>query len=197
MATATLLQTEAALEQTPRERQDDSLYEVVNGHRIEIPPMSAHAARVATRLATKLNLHAEPEKAGEAIVESRFRLPLTTDKGRNRRPDVAFVSAERWPADRALPIAENAWDVVPDIAIEVVSPYHLAEELLDKIGDYFHAGLRLVWLVYSRQRLAHVYTGPRSIRVVAENDPLEAGPVLAGFSILVMTLFDPPPDQKV
>ncbi len=197
MATATLLQTEATLDQTPRERDDDDLYEVVNGLRIEIPPMSAYAARVATRLATKFNQHAEPEKRGEAIVESLFRLPLTTDKGRNRRPDVAFVSTERWPADRALPIAENAWDVVPDISIEVVSPHDLAEDLLDKIIEYFQAGVRLIWVVYPKQRLVHVYTGPRSIRVIGDGDSFEGGPVLPGLSIPLMALFDPPPHQGV
>ncbi|MGC8640852.1 MAG: Uma2 family endonuclease [Isosphaeraceae bacterium] len=195
MATATLPQTEATLGQAPREHEDDELYEVVNGLRIEIPPMSAYAARVATRLATKLNQHAEPEKLGEAIVESLFRLPLTADKNRNRRPDVAFVSSERWPADRALPIAENAWDVVPDISIEVVSPHDLAEDLLDKIIEYFQAGVRLAWVIYPKQRLVHVYTGPRSIRVLTDADSLEGGPVLPGLSIPLMALFDPPPHQ--
>ena len=84
--------------------------------------MSSYAAKIATRLATRLNVHGDREKLGEAIVESLFRLPLTRDISRNRRPDVAFVSFARWPADRTQPTSDNAWDVVPDLAIEVVSP---------------------------------------------------------------------------
>ena len=71
---------------------DDTLYEIIDGLRVEMPPMSSYAAKIATRLATRLNVHAEREKLGEAIVESLFRLPLARDISRNRRPDVAFVS---------------------------------------------------------------------------------------------------------
>ncbi|MGA7498155.1 MAG: Uma2 family endonuclease [Isosphaeraceae bacterium] len=193
MATAILQEAETIQDHIRSAREDDDRYEVVNGLRIEIPPMSSYAAKVATRLATKLNQHAENEKLGEAIVESLFRLPLTADEGRNRRPDVAFVTSQRWPADRPQPIIENAWDVVPDIAIEVVSPHDLADNQLDKIIEYFQAGVRLVWVVYPKHRLVYVYDTLDSIRVLADTDLLAGGRVLPGFSLPLMVLFDPPP----
>jgi Uma2 family endonuclease len=172
---------------------DDAMYEIVNGQRVEIPPMSSYAAKIATRLATRLNFHAEKEKVGEAIVESLFRLPLAEDMSRNRRPDVAFVSSTRWPAGRAQPLGDNAWDVVPDLTIEVVSPHDLAEDLLEKTLEYFQAGVRLVWVVYPRHRLIHVYDGPNSIKVLQDTDALDGGQVLSEFSLPMSQLFDPVP----
>ena len=70
---------------------------------------------------------------GEVVGEVLFRLPLEEDAGRNRRPDVAYVSFDRWPADRPMPGRDNAWDVVPDLAVEVISPTDLAQETLQKV----------------------------------------------------------------
>src|SRR5258708_370423 len=152
MATAFLSRLEGDEDRLAPERVDDDLYEVVAGLRVEIPPMSSYAAKIATRLSTRLNIHAEREHQGEAIVQSLVRLPLTDDKSRNRRPDVAFVTYQRWPATRPQPVDDNAWDVVPDLTVEVVSPHDLSEDLLSRVLEYFQAGVRLVWVVYPKHR---------------------------------------------
>jgi len=191
MSTTILPAAEASEKRFRDGRADQDLYEVVDGLRIEVPPMSSHAAKIATRLATKLNNHADLADLGEAIVESLFCLPLAVDKGRNRRPDVAFVTSERWPSGRPQPIDENAWSVVPDIAVEVVSPNDLAEDQLEKIIEYFQAGVRLVWVVFPKHRRVYVYEEPGSVRVLSDRDVLEGGQVLPGFSLAVGLLFDP------
>src|SRR5262249_21197814 len=129
----------------------------------------------------------------EAIVESLFRLPLPSDRSSNRRPDVAFVSYQRWPANRPQPISDNAWDVVPDLAVELVSPHHMSEDLLSKVLEYFQAGVRLVWVIYPKHRLIQVFDTPISLRIVTEGDILDGGSVVPGFSLVVSQLFDPAP----
>jgi Uma2 family endonuclease len=191
MAATALLETLDVAVQPETEFWDDDLYEVVDGQRIEVPPMSAYAAKVATRLATEINIHAWPEGRGEAVVESLFRLPLTKDSGRNRKPDVAFVSSQRWPRDRPQRISENAWDVVPDLAVEVVSPHDLAENLLDRVVEYFQAGVRLVWVIFPKHRLVHVYEDRDRLRQIAGADALDGGAVLPGFRLPLDRLFDP------
>jgi len=59
---------------------------------------------------------------------------------------------QRWPKDRPLPHTDP-WLVVPELAIEVISKSNPAEEMLDKIQEYFDAGVQLVWVVYPKQRL--------------------------------------------
>ena len=84
-----------------------------------------------------------------------------------------------------------AWDVVPDLAIEVISPYDLAEESLQKIHEYLHAGVQLVWVVYPEERQVYVYETPTRVRILAADDTLDGGAVLPGFQLRVDSLFDP------
>ena len=86
---------------------------------------------------------------------------------------------------------EDAWEVVPDLAVEVVGPTDVAEDLLGKVKEYFQAGVRLVWVVYPIQRCIHVYGAWNRIRVVTEADDLDGGAVLPGFRRSLDRLFGP------
>ena len=86
---------------------------------------------------------------------------------------------------------ENAWDVVPDLVIEVTSPHDLVEESLQKIDEYFQVGVQFVWVVYPELRRVYVYESPKEIRVLADDDTLDGGTVLPGFQLRVDSLFDP------
>jgi Uma2 family endonuclease len=178
-------------EAPPIQRADEvetpELYEIVNGVRVEVPPMSAFASRLASRLARHINNVAEPLGAGEAVTETLFRLPLATEQ--ERRPDVAYVSAKRWPLERELLIAPRAWDVVPDLVVEVVSPTDRIEDLEEKLMEYFEAGVTTVWVVYPRSKAVHVYDSLDQIRVVREPQELDGGTVLPGFRLPVATVF--------
>lgn len=107
-----------------------------------------------------------------------------------RRPDVAFVSRERWPTDRPVP-RTAAWDVVPDIAIEVISPTNLSIDDIKKIDEYFRAGSRAVWVLYPGPEVAkiYVYASPTAVTILGLDDVLEGGAVLPGFRLPVRELF--------
>ena len=166
---------------------DEALFEIVDGQRVELPPMSAYALRVSFRIAAAIGQFAEANGLGEAAHEEIFRLPLERD--RNRRPDAAFVSYERWPKGRPMPLVGNAWNVAPDLAVEVVSPTDLAEDLMDKVAEYFQAGVRLVWIVYPVIRLIYVYESLTKVRGLTSADELDGGAVLPGFRTPVAALF--------
>src|SRR5712691_5184788 len=89
----------------PPPHDEESLYEIVNGERVELPPMSIYAVRIAFHLARKLGDFGELHDLGEAVHEGLFHLPLP--EARNRRPDAAFVSYQRWPKGRPMPEVEN------------------------------------------------------------------------------------------
>ena len=114
-------------------------------------------------------------------------MPLPID--RNRRPDVAFVVYERWAKGRPLPESANAWDVLPNLVVEVISPTDLSEDVQEKVAEYFRAGVTLVWVVYPRSHQWHVYESPSSIRVLARTDELDGGNVLPGFRLPLTELF--------
>jgi Uma2 family endonuclease len=170
---------------------DDALYETVNGQRVEMPPMSVRAAMIASRIGFALNAFARPRRLGEAFTELLIHVPLPEDKSRDRRPDVAFFAYPRSPSTLTeLPDA-NAWDVVPDLAIEVTSPSDRAEAQREKVLEYFRAGVRFVWVVYPNLRLIDVYETPTTIRVFGPDGTLAGDPVLPGFELSFADLFAP------
>src|SRR5262245_36311892 len=114
--------------------------------------MGAIAGLLATFLSRHLNHHGEQHALGVPTSEVLFRL---APEGPARRPDVAFVTYDRWPY-RTLPEGDPpALDVIPNLAVEVISPTNTAIEVIDKIRDYFFAGVDLVWVIYPQQRLAY------------------------------------------
>ena len=180
MSTATL--------QKPIDRVgDDELYEVVDGLRVRKPLMAILSVWIASRLARFLANHTDLQ-LGRALTEGLFHLPAPIN--RDRRPDVAFVSYERWPKARSVPRNDDAWNVVPNLTTEVVSPSNRAEELDAKITEYFRAGVQLVWVVYPLSNKIHVYSSPTApITVLTIKDTLDGGSVVPGFCLPLADLF--------
>jgi Uma2 family endonuclease len=166
---------------------DEPLYEIIDGQRVELPPMSVYANWVAAQFFGALSLFSERHSIGRYFAQMLFRLPL--NRSRNRRPDVAFVTFDRWPKNRPIPATDNAWEVVPDLAIEVISPNDFADEMMQKITEYFQAGVRLVWIVYPLHRLVYVYESPVRVRGLGHTDELDGGSVLPGFRVPLANLF--------
>jgi Uma2 family endonuclease len=84
---------------------------------------------------------------------------------------------------------------VPEIAAEVISNNHLAEDVLEKIEEYFAAGVQLVWVIYPRRQRVHVFESPLRIRGLALTDELDGGAVLPGFRLPVSALFEDVPQH--
>lgn len=165
--------------------------ELIDGIAVEPEPMSAYAAAVANRLHTWLAIHAEQTGRGQAFMDMFFRVPLREDRYRVRKPDTAFVSFDRWPADRPISYRGNPLPVVPDLMVEVASPTDEAEELLGKAYQYLRAGARLVWIVFPANRSLFAYTAPTAVRAFSDGDALDGGDVLPDFRLPMTTLFPP------
>lgn len=163
---------------------EDVLYEFVDGERRELPPMGVFQSSLATLLSYFLNLYVMPRQLGQVMVEGLF--VLQAEPKFQRKPDVAFVSKERWPGP--LPRLE-AWPVVPDLAVEIVSPTNTADDVLAKIHDYFRFGVKRVWVIYTEVSEVYVYESPTRIRVLQHADVLEEEPLLPGFRLPLADLF--------
>jgi Uma2 family endonuclease len=116
-------------------------YEVINGQRVELPPMGAYQSVLASFIDQVLGPFARMKGLGRVVVETLFQ--LDREGKLQRKPDIAFVSYKRWPKNHRVPDTK-AWDVVPDLAIEVNSPSNTGDEILQKIHDYFRAGVLCV-----------------------------------------------------
>ncbi len=155
-------------------------YEVIDGQIVEMPEMSIIANKVASRLLIKIGEYALRNNLGEATMEGLFHLPAPVE--RNRRPDLCYISYERWPAQKPYS-ARNAQDVVPDLAVEVVSPGDSDEENREKIFEYFQAGVRQVWVVYPKLQLVYVYNSITEIKGYTIDDIIDVDAVIPGLKI--------------
>jgi Uma2 family endonuclease len=164
----------------------ETLYEVVNGERREIPHLGAWSGTVATMLVCYLNAFALPRKLGVAVTEVLFR---PSEKSPSRRPDVAFVASDRWQVKTVPTEDPPEWTVAPNLAVEVISPSNTADEVLEKVREYFEVGVQMVWVIYPRQRMVYVYESFPQPRVLKEGDELDGGQVLPEFRLSLATLF--------
>jgi Uma2 family endonuclease len=104
-----------------------------------------------------------------------------------RIPDVSFISWDRLP-DRRIPDQAIA-DLVPDLAVEVISRGNTKQEMDRKLAEYFVAGVRLVWYVYPKSREVYAYTSADNVAVLSADESLEGGQALPSFSVPVAELF--------
>jgi Uma2 family endonuclease len=110
-----------------------------------------------------------------------------------RMPDVAFISKERLPGGQSP--TEPAPEIVPDLAVEVLSPGNTRKEMNRKLKEYFSAGVRVVWFVNRTDRTITVYRAPEVMQVFGEKDTLDGGEVLPGFRLPVTNLFERVPRE--
>jgi len=108
-----------------------------------------------------------------------------------RIPDVSFVSWEKLPG-RCLP-RQAIPDLVPDLAVEVLSEGNTPREMARKLDEYFSLGVRLVWLVNPMTESTKVYTSRHQSTVPDASAMLEGGVILPGFTLPLSALFPASP----
>ena len=166
------------------EGDGDRLFEVVRGERVE-KNMGLVQNKIAATLHSFLAPYCRQQGIGDAVIETMFSIP---GSGNDRKPDVAYVSFEKWPKDRPLPNV-NGWPIAPDLAVEVISPSDRAFDVLEKVHEYFTYGVRQVWQIYSNVKQVWIYNSPTKIHVLEAADVLGGDPIVPGFRMPVADLF--------
>ncbi|MGP0064504.1 MAG: Uma2 family endonuclease [Isosphaeraceae bacterium] len=157
--------------------------ELVEGTLVE-KPMGFEESETAVTIIILLGSFVRRRKLG-IVTGPDGTIKLST--GLVRIPDVSFFSWDRVPNRKRprQPIPELA----PDLAIEVLSKSNTKAEMNRKLGEYFAAGVRLVWVVDPRKRTARVYTAVDQSVLMKEGQSLDGGDVLPGFVLPLNELF--------
>jgi Uma2 family endonuclease len=165
------------------EASENRLFELVDGVLVE-KVMGQYESRIAAVLIFFLEQFLTKHDLGIVYgADATLRLmPHLV-----RIPDVSFIRWTKLP-NRELP-AEPIPDLVPDLAVEILSVGNTAEEMRRKLNEYFEAGVRRVWLIDPVLRTADVYTAVNRCRRVKEDQALKGGKVLPGFSLTLRELF--------
>ena len=162
--------------------KDGNKYEVVDGE-LRMSPAGLLHERIVARLIGLLEAHVRGKGLGDVLASNvLYVLP----SGNKRSPDVSFLAAGR---------LESAGTAVfphlfPDLAVEVPSPNDSPRQVLDKVGEYLQAGVRLVWVIDPELRRAAVHRSLTDVRHIGDADALVGEDVVPGFRCTLSELLD-------
>lgn len=163
--------------------REGRLCELVDGVLVE-KPMGYGESILAGVVLHMLRTFVVPRNLGHVTGEQGM---LRLFPGLVRIPDVAFASWDRFPQRRWT--GEPIPDLVPDLAVEVLSESNTPAEMSIKVGEYFSAGARLVWLVDPGSRTVTVFTAADHSVTLHEQQDLDGAAVLPGFTLSLRDLF--------
>ncbi len=160
-------------------------YEIVNGQPEEKEMAGALHSGVGTRLIIELGYYCKIHKLGAVYgADATFQIGIN-----ERLPDVSFISAARLPK---VGEPTTKWMMVPDLAVEIVSPNDLYGKVTSKIRDYLAAGVKEVWLIEPELKIITLYRSLTNFTVLTEDDELTCENLLPGFRLKLSEIFQLP-----
>ena len=164
-------------------QRDKRLCELIDGVLVE-KAMGFRESILASFLITVIDNFIRAANRGLVTAPDGF---VRLFVGRVRIPDVAFTSWDRLPGRRVpqepIPL------LAPDLVVEVLSKGNTQGEMELKRQDFFGAGTLLMWIANPKNRTVRVYTSMDDYRELTEDDVLDGGDVLPGFSLPVRDWF--------
>ncbi len=166
---------------------DSKRYYLINGELFEMSPVNRQHANIASLLIYYLQGYVLENDLGEVHTEAGYH--PTEDRYTLLAPDVSFISHARvsqQPQDKFIAL-------MPDLAVEVVSPSNSIRQIRRKAAIYLNNGASLVWIVLPEEKGVDVcrsVAGSRlDIEFVGQAGKLSGEGVLPGFELEMTRLF--------
>jgi Uma2 family endonuclease len=181
--TADKLMTIQEFERLPR---DGQLRELVKGRVVEMNVPKPKHGFICSEIAGLLRDFVKPRKLGRVFTNDSGVI-TERDPDSLRGPDVGYYSYSRVPAGK---IPDGYYDVVPEIAFEVMSPDDVWARLLEKAAELLDAGVTVVCIADPRNETVQVHRTDRPVEHKQREDELTFPDLLPGFSCKVSQIFD-------
>lgn len=172
----------ATIEDLLRIPKDGRKYELVDGE-ILVSPAGMRHSEIATKISYIIATFLEKSPIGKVYSAD---VGISLPDGNLRSPDVTFVRNEKLPEGKS---PDTFGELVPDLAVEVLSPSDSLKEVGRKIGEFLECGVPLVWLVDPARETVTVYHSLSQTEQYNSQDTIGADPVLPGFSCTVARFF--------
>ena len=157
--------------------------ELVEGTLVE-KAVGYEESALAVFISVLLSNYVRPRKLGIVTgADGTIRL----FPGLVRMPDVAFASWDCFPGRKRpkVPIPH----IAPDLVVEVLSKSNSKPEMVKKLGEYFAAGVKVVWMVDPRKRSVRAHTAIDQSVLFEQGQTLDGGAVLPEFAVRLDELF--------
>lgn len=165
-------------------------YELDEGELILTPSPTPWHDLISFRLRQALSEFVKQHRLGIVMGEVDFRLFTDTI----RKPDLAFISKDRM---KDFDFHRTPVKGAPTLAVEVISPSNLAQDIAKKVRQYLASGSHAVWVVYPALKVVEIHDREGSRSISLEDRFAETQP-FAGieFKILLAELFDENPARN-
>ena len=161
------------------------LCELIDGRIVPMSPTNAEHGRTEFRVGHNIELAIKPGKRGQVLV-GEVGIYTRRNPDRVRAADVLYISNERYAKRKS----KSYLDIAPELVVEILSPADPAQELTQKLREYFEIGVVLVWVVDPEARIVYAYRSLTDVREFKETDALTGDEVLPGFNVPVAQLFE-------
>ncbi len=159
--------------------------ELIRGVLHETMASGEEHGEIVTNMVLILGGFVKPRRLGR-LVASDVGVRLERDPDTVREPDLAFISAEKRP----LGVRNTGYiEVAPDLVVEIVSPSDRPADVVEKARMWLSYDTGLVWVVYSDTRTVGVHRPDAPEVMLGEDDTLNGGSALPGFSCSVRDIF--------
>jgi Uma2 family endonuclease len=165
---------------TANREQPGHTVELIHGEMITVPtnPLSS---LLAMRIALALGGFARAQALGEVLGADAG---LQVNETSVIAPDVSFLRLEKLGQ-----LSFHGYGkVIPDLAVEVISPTDRQRDIRRKLALYAEIGT-LVWVIYPERRLAEVYAPDAPVVIVPADGVLSAPELLPGFALALAEVF--------
>ena len=160
-------------------------YELVKGDLFEMPLAGAAHGRAAMEIGALVGTQVQVNELGEVFAAGTGYI-IRRNPDTVRAPDASFISGNRLPPGE---LPAGYFDIMPDLAVEVLSPNDRPGEVQDKVDDWLRAGVPLVWVINPATRTAMVYRSGSDRQEVTEGGSLDGAEVVPGFTCQLRELF--------
>lgn len=189
------------LDEFVRAYDEEGPFELINGEKKPIMPNVRQSTWIIHVLFRLLDAFSEKHGLGNVFMEQTFVLIFDKThwvKG-SRQPDLTFTTQARWNAFIAeYPSPENDNKpiiLVPDLAVEVISPTDRMGDVLEKAEYYRQDGVKEVWVIDPIRRTIRVFKA-KSMNILEEGDTLSGDDLLPGFTLNLTEFFNTPLSKK-
>lgn len=170
-----------------RPENDNKYFYLIAGELFcDMPPGGEHGY-LAGELIFRLKSFAAGKDLGKFTVETGYYPP--DSRHTVLAPDVAYISKTRAPQ----PFPKKFVPMMPDLAIEIVSPTDSLQDVRRKAAVYLANGTTLVWIVLPDEQGVDVCRAGDdpglNIEFVGRDGSLSGEEILPGFELELLLLF--------
>ena len=161
--------------------RDGWKYDWNNGTTIKYKTMVSEKQRYIVRNVLRAFHSTNSYKLGHDLLPET---EMAYDNNRYRIPDIAYYTREQTKA------AAAGEHTLSPFIIEILSDTDLQKNIENKLWEYFEEGVQVVWHILPYRQLVKVYTSPRHVQILTDDEICSAQPALPDFELTVNQVFE-------